>query len=312
MQSNPRVPYMLASRRPKLEPPNGKPIIVHVVANVEYWPFDGKMPRGVVTPPHGIAPVPDVVNYSWFEYGVRCGMPRILRALQDRGLPATCSINGAVIDVYPTCAEAIVEAGWEMMGHCYEQRILTLETEDDVIQRTVERIAAFTGKSVQGWQGAGLAETVNTPDRLKAAGLRYVCDWGLDDLPCWMTTKHGPLIAIPGNVAIDDGLLHAIEKHSSDEIYRRLVDTLTTFESEAALNVRMIPIAIHPHLIGEPHRFPYLERMLDLLVARNDTVFMSGKQIADWFEAADADASRKTTGGQGNESKNRSGHTSPY
>lgn len=291
MSSNPRVPYELASQRPKLEPPDGKRLIVHLVTNVEYWPFDAKMPRGVVTAPHGVSPVPDVVNYSWFEYGVRCGMPRLLRALGDRGLPASCSINAEVIDVYPACAEEIQEAGWELIGHCYEQRALELETEEEVIRKTIDRIAAFTGRPVQGWQGAGLVETANTPDLLKAAGLRYVCDWGLDDLPCWMTTAHGPLIAIPGNLALDDGLVYAIEKQSSDEIYRRLVDTVTTFESEAAFNVRIIPMAIHPHLIGEPHRFPYLERMLDLLVAREDTVFMTGSRIADWFEAADAAAS---------------------
>ena len=43
MWSNPRVPYELASKRKQLTPPNGKPIIVHVVMNVEYWPFDKNM-----------------------------------------------------------------------------------------------------------------------------------------------------------------------------------------------------------------------------------------------------------------------------
>jgi hypothetical protein len=37
MWPNPRVPYELASSRKKLLPPNGKPLIVHVVMNIEYW-----------------------------------------------------------------------------------------------------------------------------------------------------------------------------------------------------------------------------------------------------------------------------------
>jgi len=283
MSSNPRIPFALATDRPKLQLPDGKRIIVHVVLNAEYWPYDGKMPRAVLPLSSGIAPVPDVANFSWFEYGPRCGMPRVLRALRDRGLSASCSINASVIDVYPTLAVAIQEAGLEMIGHCYEQKILTLETEEDVIRNTIERIVAFTGSPVRGWQGAGMVETVNTPELLKAAGIRYVCDWGIDDLPCWMTTANGPLIAIPGNVALDDGVVYPIHQHSSDELYRRLVDTLTTFEAELDLNVHLIPIAIHPHLMGEPHRFPYFERMLDLLVARSDTVFMAGNEIAEWF-----------------------------
>ena len=39
--------------------------------------------------------------------------------------------------------------------------------------------------------------------------------------------------------------------------------------------------------MGVPHRIGYLEKMLDLLMQRDDTVFMTGSQIADWFVSAD-------------------------
>ncbi|MEM7211487.1 MAG: hypothetical protein AAF479_06250, partial [Pseudomonadota bacterium] len=76
---NPRVPYRMANRVKRLEPPLGKPIIVNLCMNIEYWPFNRPMPRGVLPPPHGqqIQP-PDVPNYSWVEYGMRCGMPRFV------------------------------------------------------------------------------------------------------------------------------------------------------------------------------------------------------------------------------------------
>ena len=48
MQSNPRVPFQLSSQRRKLAPPNGKPLIVHVVVNVEHWQFDQPMPRMIM------------------------------------------------------------------------------------------------------------------------------------------------------------------------------------------------------------------------------------------------------------------------
>ena len=47
MWSNPRIPYQLASHRTRLEPLNGKPLLVNVVMNIEYWPFDRPMPRGI-------------------------------------------------------------------------------------------------------------------------------------------------------------------------------------------------------------------------------------------------------------------------
>ena len=44
MSSNPRIPYQLSSARPKLAQPGGKPLIVHLVVNVEHWQFDQGMP----------------------------------------------------------------------------------------------------------------------------------------------------------------------------------------------------------------------------------------------------------------------------
>jgi hypothetical protein len=44
---------------------------------------------------------------------------------------------------------------------------------------------------------------------------------------------------------------------------------------------------MHPHVIGVPHRLYYLEKALDLLSARQDAVFMTSSEIADWFLAED-------------------------
>ena len=83
MWPNPRVPHELSSNRKKLSPPNGKPLIVHTVMNIEYWPFDKNMPRGILPPPHGKSPEPpDLPNYSWVEYGMRVGLPRLFKLFQ--------------------------------------------------------------------------------------------------------------------------------------------------------------------------------------------------------------------------------------
>jgi len=106
-----------------------------------------------------------------------------------------------------------------------------------------------------------------------------------------MTTKHGPLIAMPYNLEINDSVLYAVEKHSSPEIYERLKATLSTFDGELADQPRVLALGLHPHLIGVPHRIGYLANMLDLLMARDDVTFMTGSQIADWFIDADKESS---------------------
>lgn len=284
--SNPRIPYRMASDRKRLAPPrSGKPLIVHVVVNVENWPFDQPMPRKLLPGPHGNDKIPDVPNYSWVEYGMRTGFPRILRALKDRRLPASTTINASVIDAYPRVAEAMLEAGWEFMGHGWTQKALQSEPDEvATIERCLARIRAFTGKKVRGWLGAGLSETFDTPDHLKARGVDYLCDWVVDDLPDWMTTKHGPMIAMPYSLDLNDGPLWAGWGMHSDVQYERTLWTLETFEAELRENCRVMVLPLHPHLVGVPHRMNWFVKILDLLLARRDTVFLNGGQIADWYE----------------------------
>lgn len=284
--TNPRIPFQLSSDRPRLSPPQGRNLIVHVVINVENWRFDQPMPRKLLTAPHGHEVTPDIPNFSWAEYGMRNGMPRLLDLFSSRNIPVSCSLNAAVIENYPQLAKAICEAGWEFIGHGLHQKSSQAEdSEAQIISQAIELIARFSGKPVAGWLSPGLKETLDTPDILKSHGIKYCCDWVLDDLPTWMTTQHGPMIAMPYSLEINDSVVHAVNYCPSDEMLERLKKTIETYERETSENPRMITLGLHPHLIAVPHRFPALVAMIDFLSARDDTIFMTGSQIADWFEA---------------------------
>jgi len=289
VSSNPRIPFEMSQDRRSYRPPQGFPLIVHVVVNVENWVFDEPMPRKLLPAPHGVEITPDVPNFSWAEYGMRCGMPRVIDALKTVGVRASCTMNAAVINSYPRVAEVVLDAGWEFVGHGLHQRSLQSQAvqEGALIADALALLRGFSGQPVDGWLGPGLKETGNTPDLLKYEGIRYCCDWVIDDLPAWMHTKYGPLIAMPYSLEINDSVLHAAHQHPSDELLRRLTYTLETFDSELASNPRVLTIALHPHLIGVPHRITFLKQMFDLLRKRNDTIFMTGHEIADWFETVE-------------------------
>jgi peptidoglycan/xylan/chitin deacetylase (PgdA/CDA1 family) len=297
--ANPRVPYRFSTDRAPLKAPviggRARPLIVHVVVNVEHWKFDEPMPRKIITPPHGRETEPDVPNFSWADYGMRAGLPRILGLLEERGVTASTSFNAGVIDAYPRAAQAMRAAGWEFIGHGMHQKSLNVatagaggavEAESALIRACLAKIEGFTGARVRGWLSPGLRETYDTPDILKACGLDYVCDWVIDDLPDWMTTQAGPLLAMPYNLEINDSIVYAVEKHASPEMWTRLKDTVAAFERELKRFPRVLALGLHPHLIGVPHRIGYLAKMLDLLAARDDVVFMQGAEIADWYASA--------------------------
>lgn len=286
--ANPRIPYQLSSSRAPLPPLKGKRILVHLVVNVENWQFDQPMPRTIVTPPHGRETVPDVPNFSWADYGMRAGLPRILEAFASRKLPASTSFNAGVIDAYPGAAVAMRDAGWEFIGHGMHQKAINHVDggESALIRACLDKLEAFTGRRTRGWLSPGLRETVDTADILKGQGIDYVCDWVVDDRPSWMRTTAGPLIAMPYNLEINDSIVYAIERHATGEMARRLEFTFRRFERECRDSAIVLAIGLHPHLISVPHRIHELEAMLDLLTGSSDVGFFTGSELADWYRAA--------------------------
>jgi peptidoglycan/xylan/chitin deacetylase (PgdA/CDA1 family) len=291
MWPNPRIPYRMASDRRPLAPLNGKPLMVHVAMNIEYWPFDRPMPRGILPAPHGAAAAPpDVPNYSWVEYGMRCGMPRIMDMLAKRNLPASALLNAQVADVYPSLMEAVVAAKWELVGHgWFQQSLKQAEDEEDVIKRCIARLAEAGGTPPRAWLGPGLGETERSVDLLNAHGIEFLHDWVVDDLPVWIRTEHGPMVGLPYTFELNDVPIYAIQHSSGAEYFDRLKASVSIYEREIAETgqPRIVTLALHPHIIGVPHVAYHFEKALDLLCARDDTIFVTSSIMGDWFVDAD-------------------------
>ena len=284
--SNPRVPFKMSFEREKLAPLNGKPLIVHVMVNIEYWAYDSLTPRTIVIPPHGKYHVPDLPNFCWSEYGNRTGMPRLLDAFTERNIPVSTPINASVIEIYPELASAVLEAGWEFVGHGLHQSGQgTVADEADQIKAALDMIADFTGKPTRGWMSPGWSETFDTLDHLKSNAIEYVSQWVIDDLPCLLDTKNGPIVSIPYGLDLNDSVIYAIEKSSTDEWRKRMLETIKTFEHEIDRfeQPRVLTIPLHPHLSGVPHRINFVKEIVDILGERDDTVFVNGTQLLEWY-----------------------------
>jgi allantoinase len=284
----PRIPFELRGLgRWAPAAPSGKRLIVSVVLNVEYWPITKQMPRTILSAPHGLAPTPDVPNWSWAEYGMRYGLPRIVDLLVSRNIAASVNINSSVIDVYRPAAELLRDAGLEFVGHGVEQETLhNAANERAVIRQSLDELSEFTGTRVRGWLGPGLQETEKTPDLLSEEGVDYVCDWVLDELPVMLEARPRPLVAVPYSLELNDSVVFAVERHSSGELLRRVTDTLRLFDDDDDGTPMVLSLPVHPHILGVRHRFPYLRETIEMLCERSDVVFMSCGQICDWYRAS--------------------------
>src|SRR5437588_10094230 len=112
-----RISYSAIKDRPRLRLPGDGRLVVWVVVNVEEWDPRETMPRTVLTPPAGGAPMPDVPNWAWHEYGNRVGFWRMLEVFEQFRIRAALAINGGVIQSYEPIARAALEHKWEFIGH---------------------------------------------------------------------------------------------------------------------------------------------------------------------------------------------------
>jgi peptidoglycan/xylan/chitin deacetylase (PgdA/CDA1 family) len=279
-----RIPYQALVDRPKLTLPGGKRLAVWVILNVEEWRIEGPMPRTVLPPPMGQPLLPDVPNWSWHEYGMRAGFWRQHAALTARGIPVTLAINGNVCRSYPRVAGAGLEAGWEFMGHGFLQGPMhRLPDQRKAIHDAVEAIEAFTGTRPRSWESPGLTETDETLDLLREAGIEYVADWVIDDLPQDVETPHGLITTIPYTVELNDITVYALQQHESEVFLSRGKRQFDRLYAEGATNARVMAISIHPYITGVPHRIGVLEDLLDYVGGHDGVAWMTASEIGDWY-----------------------------
>ena len=106
-----RLSYSSPFTRPPLKLPGKARMIVWSVVNIEEWEITRPMARQLSQPPMGQTPIPDMPNWTWYEYGMRVGFWRLKRALQNAGVTPTMSINAKVCETYPEVAAAARDAG---------------------------------------------------------------------------------------------------------------------------------------------------------------------------------------------------------
>ena len=145
-----RVEYSPITERKPFRLPNHARVAVWIIVNVEVWDINNPMPRTLLG--GGGHFIPDIPNYSWYDYGLRVGFWRIKGILDEQGIKGTLSLNAASCETTPQIVRECMRSDWEILGHGYVQRILPAEEDEkEVIRKTIRIIKDFTGKPPRGW-----------------------------------------------------------------------------------------------------------------------------------------------------------------
>ena len=279
-----RAEYSAIVDRPPLKLPGKNRIVIWTIVNFEVWDISKPMARQVIPAPTGAPLLPDVPNWSWHEYGMRVGCWRFFDLYKKLGIRPTLSINARVCEDYPRVAQEAKDLGWEFMGHAYEQGPIHKEPDQKaMIHRSMDVIEKFTGKRPVGWLGPGLTQTLETPDNLTAAGVKYIGDWVYDDEPTVIKTTNGPLVTLPYTVELNDIPMMMVQHHESDHLYKRAVESFNTLYEEGSDRAKIMAIAIHPYISGQPFRIKALRDIYDYVNKFDGVLHWNGEEIYNWY-----------------------------
>jgi peptidoglycan/xylan/chitin deacetylase (PgdA/CDA1 family) len=281
-----RFDYSPIVDRPPLRWPNGARLAVWVIPNIEHFMYD--RPSTSIT--HvTTAFVPDVLNYSWRDFGVRVGIWRMMDVMQRYGVRGTVALNADVCDNYPRILEAGNKLGWEWMGHGKNNSMLMANRAEDEERQMIREIHAditkATGKKPRGWLGPALTESHNTLDLLAETGFDYVGDWVNDEQPYAMRVKSGQMTSIPYSIEINDIPAFLDGKQSPESFGRMIKDQFDVLYEDGAQSGRVMSICLHPFLIGHPFRIKYFDDALKHITSRKDVWLATGSEIVDAYRA---------------------------
>ena len=254
--------------------------------NIEHYEY---LPAEVrVRNPWPRMPHPDVLGYGGRDYGNRVGLWRMFEVLDKHHVRCTVSLSMSVIEMYPEILDAMEARRWAYMSHGYFNTRYHWgygeQEEREVIEHSKATHLRLTGRKLRGWFSPAVSNTLNTPDLVKEAGLDYLCDFYHDDQPTPLATKHGPLIHVPYTMDINDALIHR-QPFEAEEFAQMIIDHFDTVYREGNENGRVMCIALHPYMMGAPHRLKHLDRALAYIRQHKDAWVCTAEEILDWYVA---------------------------
>lgn len=266
-----RFPYSPITQRPDYVWPNGARLAVYIGFNIEHFAF-GEGLGACIGP---ISPQPDVLNYSWREYGNRVGAWRCLELFDQLALPVGALINTALYDHCPELVAAFVRRGDELIGHGYSNSMrqsgLNESEEYLLLAACRERIIKESGTAPVGWLSPWVSESGLTPDLLAETGYRYTLNWCHDDQPIVMHTRSGQrLWSIPYPQEVNDIPMIIGRQMEGKAFAELIIDHFEEMLQQARRQPLVMGVALHPYLVGQPHRLRHLRVALEHITKARD------------------------------------------
>ena len=277
---------------PKIQWPGNAQIAISFVVNYEEGSERSILDGDIHHESNGEVPSPvppdqrDLFNESFFEYGSRVGVWRLLDILDKYGAKATFFSCALAMERNPQVAKQVVERGHEICGHGYrweEYHSMDRDTEKESISKTIESLIQTCGERPLGWF-TRYGASVNTRELIaEEGGFIYDSIAFNDDLPYFVNVKDKPWLVLPYSMETNDARFWRGGLVSTGDFYEYLKDTFDCLYEEGKTHPKMMSVGLHCRISGRPARSLAVEKFLGY-VNNFPKVWIAPRiDIANWW-----------------------------
>ncbi|ORY88411.1 hypothetical protein BCR35DRAFT_263424 [Leucosporidium creatinivorum] len=293
--------------------PDGKVIAVSFVLNYEEgaehtpWNGDQRSTEFLHEDHYHRNPINgrDPVVESGFEYGIRCGLPRLLKLFRTFNWQFTTWACARALEVTAPYGKILVEDGHEIACHGNRWRgtadLAGPDEEAEDCTKSVQRLQAATGrKDVPTGYFTGNGSTYHRHIRSKVHNamnvpLLYSSDTYAGDVPYYVPSPLAldgepdeGLLMIPYSLVNNDWRFLAKGNGTGcarDWFELLVADFETLYAEGVAGQPKMMTIAMHSRVLGKPGRIVALKRFMEYIKEREGVWVCTRSEIAEvWRE----------------------------
>jgi putative urate catabolism protein len=207
---------------------------------------------------------------SFYDFGARAGVWRILNEFDKRKLPLTVYGVGMALERHADLARSFIELGHEVASHGWRWFDYQYTAESAELADMLRAIAVT--EEICGVRPQGYYLGRCSPNTVRIAAehgnFRYCSDVYDDDLPYWNTQYDKPLLMIPYPLDANDMRFASPQGfNTGDHFFHYLRDAFDVLYAEGESAPKMMSIGLHCRLIGRPGRFRGLQKFLDHIQA---------------------------------------------
>lgn len=294
----------LAAAAPKPDAPDGRgrwPNDARLVLSISMqFEAGGEPDTGADSPFSGQplpAGVPDLPARTWFQYGYREGVTRLLDLWDKHGVKVTSHMVGAAVLKSPDLAREIVKRGHEAAAHGMDWKSqfgMSRAEETAFVRAGVEAVEKITGVRPVGYNCNWLRRSVNTLSILQELGFLYHIDDLSRDEPFVVPVNGKDFAVVPYTLHCNDIVLVEGRHFSSRQFFEQLKDEFDQLYAEGDKRRRMMSISTHDRIGGRPAVTRALDDFLTYALAKPGVVAARKDRIARWA-LDDANTRREAT-----------------